>query len=272
MELITKEKYNTLENIVKMHIASEDVKKFENEIIAIYQEIHESIPQKKRISYGSYYVVKIIGDSIYKIIEKLKIDGFKIFTLLLNFTNNRKVKGIALEIISLYGLSDLEKVYPIFEKFSTDDDWEVREFAAGFFCKLTKKYPDDVRNFYLKMVKSTNPMKRRFVSESLRPVGENMYLVNNPQYSLSIIKHLFKERSPYPRTSVGNKLSDIARNHKELVFKIVEKLVKSGDKNSYWIAYRACRNLVKTEPVRVMDILKINEYKYKTRIHKRNDY
>ena len=49
-------------------------------------------------------------------------------------------------------------------------------------------------------------------------------------------------------------------------------LVERGDKNSYWIAYRACRNLVKKEPIKVMDLLKIDEYKYKNRIHRRSDY
>jgi cytochrome bd-type quinol oxidase subunit 1 len=31
----------------------------------------------------------------------------------------------------------------------------------------------------------------------------------------------------------------------------------------------ACRNLVKKEPIKVMDLLKVDEYKYKKRIHKR---
>ena len=53
---------------------------------------------------------------------------------------------------------------------------------------------------------------------------------------------------------------------------MVEKLINSHDKNSYWIAYRACCNLVKKEPIRVMDLLKVNEYKYKKRIHYRKDY
>jgi len=33
----------------------------------------------------------------------------------------------------------------------------------------------------------------------------------------------------------------------DLVYKLVEQLVQSGDKNSYRIAYRACKNLVKKE-------------------------
>jgi len=83
---------------------------------------------------------------------------------------------------------------------------------------------------------------------------------------------MFQERLAYPRTSVGKNLSDLARRLPDLVYDLVKELVDSGDKNSYWIAYRTCRNLVKKEPIRVMDLLKVDEYKYKKRIHKRSEY
>ena len=51
----------------------------------------------------------------------------------------------------------------------------------------------------------------------------------------------------------------------------VKELVESGDKNSYWIAHRTCRNLIKTEPSRVMDLLKVDEYKYKNNKYTRSD-
>ena len=56
-----------------------------------------------------------------------------------------------------------------------------------------------------------------------------------------------------------------------MVYKLVKELVASGDKNSYWIAYRACRNLVKKEPDKVMNVLKIDEYKYKNRTYKKRE-
>ena len=82
---------------------------------------------------------------------------------------------------------------------------------------------------------------------------------------------IFWESAPYPRTSVGNNLSDLAKRHPEMVYKLVKELVDSGNKHSYWIAYRACRNLVKQEPIRLMNILKVDEYKYKQRVHRRCD-
>jgi len=93
-----------------------------------------------------------------------------------------------------------------------------------------------------------------------------------PHYPLSILKNMFKESAPYPRTSVGNNLSDLARQLPDLVYDLLKELVDTGDKNSYWIAYRACRNLVKKESIKIMNLLKVDEYKYKERIYKRSEY
>ena len=110
------------------------------------------------------------------------------------------------------------------------------------------------------------------MSESLRPVVENRWFHKQPDYALGVIRHLFQESDPYPRTSVGNNLSDWMRVDSGTAWPIVQELARSGDSNSYWIAYRACRNHVKKEPLKVMDLLGVDEYKYKSRIHKRSDY
>jgi hypothetical protein len=67
-------------------------------------------------------------------------------------------------------------------------------------------------------------------------------------------------------------LSDLARHLPDLVFELVKELVASGDRNSYWIAYRACRNLVRKEPIRVMNLLRADEYRYKKRVYTRSEY
>jgi len=141
-----------------------------------------------------------------------------------------------------------------------------------FFRKLIKKHPEEMSKFLLELVKSEDANTRRFVAETLRPVQENRWFYKNMDYPLSILKKLFKESSPYPRTSVGNNLSDLASQLPELVYGLVKELVDSGDKTAYWIAYRACRNLVKKEPVRVMDLLNADDYIYKKRRYMRNDY
>ena len=58
----------------------------------------------------------------------------------------------------------------------------------------------------------------------------------------------------------------------EYTLPVVKGLASNGDDNSYWIASRACRNLVKKEPLLVMDILRTDHYKYKDRDFRRADY
>ncbi len=84
----------------------------------------------------------------------------------------------------------------------------VRECSSGLVRKLTRAFPDLMRAWYLDLVQSQDANQRRFVSESLRPVVENKWFHKEPDYALGIIKHLFQESAPYPRTSVGNNLSD----------------------------------------------------------------
>ena len=110
---------------------------------------------------------------------------------------------------------------------------------------------------------------RYFVGEMLRPVQENAWFYNEPEYPLSELRRMFWKPSPYPSTSVGNNLSDLARCLPELIYGLVAELIASGDKNSYWIAYRVCRNLVKKDPKRVMNLFGIDEYGYKKTVYKR---
>jgi 3-methyladenine DNA glycosylase AlkC len=241
----------------------------------LIKQIHNDIPQKKRISYGRYSIIKQLGFELYPLLEEKSIDVYKVaIKIFQDLHNDQFVRSLAVQLISIYGFEtkDLKKVLPLFEKAAVDNNWEVRECSAGFIGKLTKKYPREAKNWYLSKVKSKSPLLRRFVSESLRPVADNRWLVKDPGFAFSIIENLYTESEPYPRTSVGNNLSDWARHDSQMAYRIVKKLVNSGNKDSCWIAHRACRNLVKKDPVKVMDLLKVDEYKYKDRKYFRRDY
>jgi len=241
----------------------------------LIEQIRADIPEKKRISYGRYSIIKQLGLILYPVLKETGIDVFDFAFEIFNAPKHDQfVRSLAIQLISIYGLEskDLSKVLTVFEKAAVDENWEMRECSAGFIRKLIKKYPERMKRWYLKQVKSKNPMSRRFASESLRPVADNLWFKKHPEFTFSIIKNLFTESVPYPRTSVGNILSDWAKIDNEEIYKIVEDLANSHDKNSYWIAYRACRNLVKKEPIRVMNLLGVDVYKYKKRIYYRKDY
>lgn len=238
----------------------------------IIDQLYANIPDDKRISYGIVHTIKVLSQYLYAQLIDLNAPVYQIASNIFNKSENFKSKSVSLAMMSFYGLQDYEAVLPYFESAASDTNWDVREMAQMFFRKLTKKYPAKARIFLLRQVKSEDANVRRFVAETLRPVIENRWFYKNPDYPLSILRKLFKESAPYPRTAVGNNLSDLARQLPELVYTLVAELVASGDKNSYWIGYRACRNLIKKEPIKVMDLLKVDEYKYKKRIHKRSDY
>jgi 3-methyladenine DNA glycosylase AlkC len=232
---------------------------------ALKDEIHAAIPLKRRIGQGITWVVERIskllaGQGLPD--EKLRELALSIYAQL---EGNDLLIGTPIFLMAEYGVRHPGKVLGFFEKAACSEDWVVREFTAGAFRKIIGPNKEFVLPWLQKMAQSTDSKQRRFASETLRPVTHNKWLNQQPEYSLSVLRLLFKENHPYPRTSVGNNLSDMSRRQPELVFSLVKDLMASGDSNSLWIATRACRNLVKKEPRRVMDLLRVEEYHYKDR-------
>ncbi len=238
----------------------------------VLSELYDNIPENKRTSFGRVYTVQALSRYLYLSLLEIGANVFEIGKTLFKRSRDFGSKGIALGILSFYGTTDYEKVLPFFEDSASSADWKMREFAQTFFRKLIQKWPNQMKRYLLKLAGTEDPNIRRFVSETLRPVKENRWFYKNPNYPLSILRTLFQESSEYPRISVGNNLSDLARHLPDLVFQLVKELVESGDHSSYWIAYRACRNLVKKDPIRVMNLLYIDEYRYKKRVYKRSEY
>jgi 3-methyladenine DNA glycosylase AlkC len=238
----------------------------------VLKELYGNIPENKRISFGIVYTVQVLSKYLFSSLVEINAEVYEISTALFEESRDFRSRGVALGILSFYGVDDYRTVLPFFEASASSADWNMREFAQMFFRKLIRKWPDEMKEYLLKLTDHSDPNIRRFVSETLRPVKENKWFYKSPNYSVPILRKLFKESAQYPRTSVGNNLSDLARNLPNLVFELVEELVASGDRNSYWIAHRACRNLVKKEPIKVMNLLQIDEYRYKKRVYKRSEY
>lgn len=241
-------------------------------ITNVLKELYDNIPENKRISFGIVYTIQVLSKYLFSSLVEVNAEVYEISTALFEESRDFRSRGVALGILSFYGVDDYRTVLPFFQASASSAEWNMREFAQMFFRKLIRKWPDEMKEYLLKLTGHSDPNIRRFVSETLRPVKENKWFYKSPNYSLPILRKLFKESAQYPRTSVGNNLSDLARNLPNLVFELVERLVASGDRNSYWIAYRACRNLVKKEPIKVMNLLQIDEYRYKKRVYKRSEY
>jgi 3-methyladenine DNA glycosylase AlkC len=239
-------------------------------ISSMFDKLYKKIPDKKRISYGRVYIVKIMAQYIYQKLSESKSGNFEVAVDLYEKTKDFKSRGVSLGVISFYGMENPKRILPYFVSAADSPDFDSREIAQMFFRKIIKKHPAIAKKILLNLVNSSYSNIRRFVAETLRPVKENKWFHDRPEYPLSILRNLFKEKVAYPRTAVGNNLSDLAKRNPDLVYELVGELVESGDENSYWIAYRACRNLVKKEPDKVMRLLKVDVYKYKKRIYKKS--
>ena len=241
-------------------------------LLALAEKIRADIPEKKRISYGRYSVIKELGLFIFPLLTDAGIDCIEFGKGLFDdAAADPFVKSLGLQLMSIAAGKEgpesagFAAALDYFELSAAADDWILRECTAGFIRKLVQLYQKPMLSWYLMMVKSGNPMKRRFACESLRPVADNGWFKKNPDFPWEVIPHLFHEADPYPRTSAGNSLSDWMRVDQERTLPVVRELASNGDKNSYWIAHRACRNLVKKEPLLVMDLLGADEYVYKDR-------
>jgi len=177
--------------------------------------------------------------------------------------------GVPIFLMAEYGVIYPRQSFEYFYQVASAPDWVVREFAQGAFRKVIQSNRDLVQSWLIGLTQERDARLRRFTAETLRPVAAGRWLQKDPAYSLKILSNLYREKDPYPRTSVGNNLSDLSRNNPELIFSIATDLAANGDKNSYWIAYRACRNLVKKDPLSVMDLLRVDEYHYKDRNFRR---
>jgi len=235
-------------------------------------ELYTNIPDKNRVSYGIVYTIKVLSQHLYIQLTQTGAPVQEVAGAIFQESDDTKPKFVALGIMSSLGHSSLKDILSYFEAAAASTDWTMREVAQGLFRKLIAKHPNDVREFLLRLTVSPDANLRRFVAETLRPVQENKWFYKDSKYPLSILRNLLKESSPYPRTSVGNNLSDLARKLPEVIYGLVKELVDSGDDNSYWIAYRACRNLVKLDPIRVMNLLRVDEYQYKKRVYRKSDY
>jgi 3-methyladenine DNA glycosylase AlkC len=241
-------------------------------IAQIVDDVHANIPDNKRVSYGIVYAIRVLSEYLYGRLVQVDVPILPAASHMLRASADAKCRGVSLGLLSFHGVGSFEPVLPDFEAAAASPDWGTREFAQMFFRRMISHYPVEAREYLLRLAKSEDANVRRFVGETLRPVRENRWFYQDPDCPLSVIREMFQESSAYARTSVGNNLSDLARQCPDTVYRVVRELVDSGDKNSYWIACRACRNLVKTDPLKVMDLLKVDEYRYKERIYKRSDY
>lgn len=253
-DLIVDENYHSLEKLI-------------GDLIGC---LHGGIEEKKRTSYGIVYVVNYLCKYIYIWTMEVKVDPYELGLGMVEHFHNFRTLCVGFGIVSHVGVREPEKAWPVILRGADHEQWEVKEFIQMFVRKMTKANKTYIQERLIDLTQSTNPNYRRFASEALRPVVENKWIQDNPEYSVKVLRFLFKESHEFPRVSVGNNLSDLSRKNPELIYGIVKELVGLQDENSDFIAHRACRNLVKSDAERVLDLLGLEVYAYKGQKFMRN--
>jgi 3-methyladenine DNA glycosylase AlkC len=251
--------------IIIAHLTRGDTAQGLEKLRRLKDDLHAAIPAHQRQSRGITWVLQRISQLLIAECGSPKQIRAMADILHGSLSPDDMLVGIPIFLMAEYGKTDPSNVLDYFAQVADSEDWVVREFAAAGLHKLIGPCREIVLPWLKKAAQSDSPKLRRLVSESLRPVTDNRWLNDEPETSLDILRLLFRETHPYPRTSVGNNLSDLARRNPDLILKIVKELVRSGDENSYWIAYRACRNLVKQNPEKIMNLLGVDKYHYKDR-------
>ncbi len=103
---------------------------------ATLDELYAQIPANKRISYGIVHTIKVLSEYLFTHLEQAEAPIYEIAVNLFEKSGDGRGKGVALGILSFYGLGDYPKALPYFEVASTSEDWNLREFAQMFFRRL----------------------------------------------------------------------------------------------------------------------------------------
>ncbi|KPV93858.1 hypothetical protein AN214_04114 [Pseudoalteromonas sp. P1-9] len=97
---------------------------------------------------------------------------------------------------------------------------------------------------------------RRLVSEGTRPKlpwGKRLpAIINDPTPILPFLCHLKDDSSLYVRRSVANSLGDIAKDHPELVFDLLDSWVGSANTELKWLIRHAVRYYAKKDHARAL--------------------
>ena len=64
----------------------------------------------------------------------------------------------------------------------------------------------------------------------------------------------------------------VDRHRGTRICEAVSEVTGGCNPDSSWPAHRACRNLLRVQPINVTDLLGVDEYRYKQRMYKRSEH
>ena len=104
-------------------------------ISRVLDRLYDNIPDNKRISYGIVYTIKILSEHLYTRLSDADAPVLRIASRIFDGSDDPNVKGVAIGMLSYYGLSDYKSVLPYFKTAAASPDWGLRGvILAGFLA------------------------------------------------------------------------------------------------------------------------------------------
>jgi 3-methyladenine DNA glycosylase AlkC len=151
------------------------------------------------------------------------------------------------EFVQTFGLGDLSLSLAALQKMTVlfTGEFAVRPFLI--------EHPQETLKFLTAAARSPSVDVRRWASEGTRPrlpwgarLGD---FVRDPSPTLPILEILRFDSELYVRKSVSNHLNDIAKDHPEVVLKVLKRWQTEAGaddrKKVTWIIHRSLRTLIK---------------------------
>lgn len=204
---------------------------------------------------------KKLGFTFFQGLSDLELPVKKITNNLL-VSKKKELRILGLFTLAEYGRKHPKQVFNLFRRFAKDHDAQVRDAAAIAFRRVIENNKKAAILFLRACTLDLNTKVRRFVCETMRPVGENRWLLKQPKKSLSILIMFMRDGSMPVKKSLSTNLAELSRKDPKLIYDFLNIQMKLGNLNTYWTIYRACRELIKLNKYRklILKLLNIDEY------------
>ena len=196
-------------------------------------------------SKSTMIVIKTIGKYLFDKIEK--DNNYKLFELLKNHPSDSVRCWCAYIIGFNTGLSINDKL-ELIKEFASDSHFGVREIAWMAVRDELAKNIETTIPILEKWSQNDDPNIRRFALESIRPNGvwckKIDQLKQNPELALPILDNLKTDTSRYVQDSVANWLNDASKTQPKFVINTCKRWRGQSDsKETKYIIKRAMRSI-----------------------------
>ncbi|MBC7370918.1 MAG: DNA alkylation repair protein [Bdellovibrionaceae bacterium] len=238
-------------NAFKYWISEALIKRMGKSIAAVYPQFDQKLFLKCATRLGPLELkdrVRMIREQLHDILPAQYPQALKI---LLASVRLKSLSGFDLwpysDFVQTYGLVNVELSLKALREMNMvfSSEFAVRPFIL--------QHPKTTMDFLLANADDSSVDVRRWTSEGTRPRlpwGEKLGpFIADPTPTLPILEKLKFDEELYVRKSVSNHLNDIAKDHPEVVLRLLARWSKEADERHAakieWIIHRSLRSLIK---------------------------